>query len=88
MTSETADAYYFWKNIGLSVAQNRITRVNVDGGFASPTNNVDGEGETDLDVEYSGALAPGRQRAGLRRAERDKLELHQRLRSRRVGEHR
>ena len=54
----TADAFSFWKGIGLSVSSNRITKVNVDGGVTAPSNNVDGEGETDLDVEYSGALAP------------------------------
>jgi len=55
---KTSDAYLFWKSIGLSVNQNRITKVDVDGGIESPYNNPDGEGETDLDTEYSGALAP------------------------------
>jgi kumamolisin len=54
-----SDAYLFWKQIGLNVAQTRITKVNVDGGVTAPTNNPDGEGETDLDVEQSGAIAPG-----------------------------
>ncbi len=52
------DAFSFWKGIGLTVDLNRITKVNVDGGFTAPSNNPGGEGETDLDVEYSGALAP------------------------------
>ena len=52
-----ADAYTFWKGIGLSVSQTRITTVDVDGGTLGPI-NPDGEGETDLDTEYSGALAP------------------------------
>ena len=52
-----ADAYTFWKGIGLSVSQTRITTVDVDGGTIGPI-DPDGEGETDLDVEYSGALAP------------------------------
>ena len=55
---DTADAFSFWKGIGLNVSSNRITKVNVDGGFTAPSNNPGGEGETDLDVEYSGALAP------------------------------
>jgi kumamolisin len=53
-----ADAYLFWKLIGLKVSQTRITKVDVDGGVSAPTNNLDGEGETDIDVEQSGALAP------------------------------
>ncbi len=52
-----ADAYAFWKGIGLSVSQTRITKVDVDGGTLVPL-DPDGEGETDLDTEYSGALAP------------------------------
>ena len=53
----TADAYTFWKAIGLSVSPTRITKVDVDGGTQVPL-DPDGEGETDLDTEYSGALAP------------------------------
>jgi kumamolisin len=53
-----ADAYLFWKLIGLKVSQTRITKVSVDGGVTASTNNLDGEGETDIDVEESGALAP------------------------------
>ena len=55
----TADAYSFWKQIGLNVSQSRITKVSVDGGETASTNNADGEGETDLDVEQSGGIAPG-----------------------------
>ena len=55
---ETSDAYAFWKAIGLNVSQSRITKVNVDGGETAVTNNPDGEGETDLDVEQSGSIAP------------------------------
>ncbi len=54
----TADAYSFWQNIGLNVSQSRITKVNVDGGETASSNNPGGEGETDIDVEYSGSLAP------------------------------
>lgn len=55
---DPSDAFLFWKGIGLKVNGNRITKVNVDGGFTAASNNQNGEGETDLDVEYSGALAP------------------------------
>lgn len=55
---KTSDAYLFWKSIGLDVSQTRITKVDVDGGIEATSNNADGEGETDLDTEYSGALAP------------------------------
>ena len=60
-TFDPADAYTFWKQIGLTVSPTRITKVNVDGGESATSNNADGEGETDLDVEYSGALAPAAQ---------------------------
>ncbi len=53
-----ADAFSFWSKTGLSVSPTRITKVDVDGGTTAATNNLDGEGETDLDVEYSGAIAP------------------------------
>ncbi len=54
----SADAYAFWKQIGLNVSQTRVTKVEIDGGLTASTNNIDGEGETDLDVEQSGAIAP------------------------------
>ena len=53
-----ADAYAFWKGIGLSVSQTRLSIVDVDGGTLIPANENLGEGESDLDTEYSGALAP------------------------------
>ena len=53
-----ADAYAFWSAIGLTVAQNRITTVNVDGGTDIAPSDALGEGETDIDVEESGGLAP------------------------------
>ena len=53
-----ADAYSFWSQIGLDVSQSRVTKVDVDGGVEAAGNNADGEGETDLDVEESGAIAP------------------------------
>lgn len=50
---------YFWKNIAHVPASGRsLTVVNVDGGPGGPS-DASGSGETDLDVEQSGALAPG-----------------------------
>ena len=54
-----SDAYLFWREIGLKVSQTRITTVNVDGGTTIAPSDAAGEGETDLDVEESGAIAPG-----------------------------
>ncbi len=53
-----SDAYSFWQQIGLTVNQSRVTLVNVDGGLTASTNNADGEGETDIDVQESGSIAP------------------------------
>jgi subtilase family serine protease len=50
------DAYVYWSDIGLPVKPNRITKVPVDGG--GPLSGPDGSGETSLDVEQSGGLAP------------------------------
>jgi kumamolisin len=50
---------YFWKNIAKIPATSRTVTVdNVDGGPGAPSDFA-GTGETDLDVEQSGALAPG-----------------------------
>jgi len=51
-----ADAYAYWTAIGLPVKPNRITQVHVDGG--GPLGGPQGSGETSLDVEQSGGLAP------------------------------
>ncbi|GAA0889744.1 S53 family peptidase [Rhodanobacter soli] len=51
-----ADAYAYWSAIGLPVKPNRITQVHVDGG--GPLSGPAGSGETSLDVEQSGGLAP------------------------------
>ncbi len=51
------DAYQYWSQIGLSVKPNRITQVHVDGG--GELSSDAGSGETSLDVEQSGGLAPG-----------------------------
>ena len=50
---------YFWtKILGLPTTSRTVTVTNVDGGPGAPS-DVAGTGETDLDVEQSGALAPG-----------------------------
>ncbi|WP_426702295.1 S53 family peptidase [Rhodanobacter sp. Col0626] len=51
-----ADAYSYWSTIGLGVKPNRITQVHVDGG--GPLGSAAGSGETSLDVEQSGGVAP------------------------------
>ncbi len=49
---------YFWTNIADIPPSNRTLTVdNVDGGPGAPS-NAGGTGETDLDVEQSGAVAP------------------------------
>jgi subtilase family serine protease len=50
------DAYQYWNMIGLTVKANRITQVHVDGGGVVSADA--GSGETTLDVEQSGGLAP------------------------------
>jgi kumamolisin len=50
------DAYAYWSLIDLDVLPNRITQVHVDGGGDLSANA--GSGETSLDVEQSGGLAP------------------------------
>jgi subtilase family serine protease len=50
---------YFWTNIAKIPATGRtLTINNVDGGPGAPS-DAGGSGESDLDVEQSGALAPG-----------------------------
>ncbi len=52
------DAYAYWKAYGIKVpSKNRISLINVDGGAGTPSLNA-GSGETTLDVEQSGSLAP------------------------------
>ena len=53
-----SDAYTYWKSIGLHVNQNRIRQINVAGGDGAPSDDA-GSGETTLDVEQSGGIAPG-----------------------------
>ncbi|HEY2432841.1 MAG TPA: S53 family peptidase [Vicinamibacterales bacterium] len=52
-----ADAYTYWNLIGLAVPANRITQIRVDGGAELSADA--GSGETSLDVEQAGGLAPG-----------------------------
>jgi kumamolisin len=55
---DPATPEFFWNNIlHISTKANRISLINVDGG-AGPVSDVAGSGETTLDVEQSGALAP------------------------------
>ena len=51
-----ADAESYWSSIGLVTKPNRITQVHVDGG--ADFGAAAGSGETSLDVEQSGGLAP------------------------------
>lgn len=51
-----SDAYAYWNAIGLNVSPTRITQVHVDGGGDLSANA--GSGETTLDVQQSGGLAP------------------------------
>ncbi|TCV92743.1 subtilase family protein [Luteibacter rhizovicinus] len=50
------DAYDYWSLIGLTTKPGRITQVHVDGGGV--ISSAAGSGETSLDVEQSGGLAP------------------------------
>ena len=52
-----SDAYYYWNLVGLTVNEDRIKVVKVDGG--APYGEADGTGETSLDVEQSGGVAAG-----------------------------
>jgi kumamolisin len=54
---DPADAFTYWDAIGLSVDPNRITQIHVDGGGELSADA--GSGETCLDVQQSGGLAPG-----------------------------
>jgi subtilase family serine protease len=55
---DPATTEFFWSNVlGISTKANRITLDNVDGG-SGPVSDASGSGETTLDVEQSGALAP------------------------------
>src|ERR1700735_3879801 len=49
---------YFWSNIADVNRTGSLTIDNVDGGPGAPSADS-GSGETDIDIEQSGALAPG-----------------------------
>jgi subtilase family serine protease len=53
-----SDAFAYWSAVGLSVDANRLSIVNIDGGPGAPS-DASGSGETTLDVEQSGGVAPG-----------------------------
>ena len=57
---DQSDAYTYWSQLGLGVSPIRITDIVVDGG-ALPADGPgsEGSGETTLDVEQSGGVAPG-----------------------------
>ena len=56
---ETSDATTFWKDVGVAVAPDHLTKIDVDGGTDSTTAYSDGDPlESDLDVQQSGAIAP------------------------------
>lgn len=49
---------YFWSNIvHLASTARKVTTENIDGGSGAPS-DASGSGETDLDVEQSGGIAP------------------------------
>ena len=55
---DTGAPQFFWKNIlGVKPSGRTVTVTNVDGGPGAPS-DASGTGETDLDAEQSGALAP------------------------------
>jgi kumamolisin len=54
-----SDARFFWKHVlHIKTRSHKIKLVNVDGGAGKVSNDA-GSGETTLDVEQSGAIAPG-----------------------------
>lgn len=53
-----SDVFGYWNSLGLKTNPNRITIVNVDGG-SGPISDDAGSGETTVDVEQSGGIAPG-----------------------------
>ncbi len=57
---DQSDAYAYWNQLGLAVSPTRITDIAVDGGpLPADGPGSDGSGETTLDIEQSGGVAPG-----------------------------
>ena len=56
---KTSDTLSFWKGIGVNASASRLSVVNVDGGTTVAPSDALGEGETDIDTQESGGLAPG-----------------------------
>jgi kumamolisin len=54
----TAPSYYWQNVVGLPATGRSVTVQNIDGGPGAPS-DANGSGETDLDVEQSGGVAPG-----------------------------
>ena len=55
-----SDAYAYWSQLGINTSATRIVDILVDGGpLAADGPDSDGAGETTLDVQQSGGLAPG-----------------------------
>jgi len=55
-----SDAYNYWAQLGLTVSPTRIVDIAVDGGpLPADGPGSDGAGETTLDVQQSGGVAPG-----------------------------
>ena len=52
-----SDAFKYWKAVDLTVSASRITQVKVDGGSGAISDEA-GSGESTLDVEQSGGVAP------------------------------
>jgi subtilase family serine protease len=52
-----SDAYTYWYAAGIKVPAKRVRVYNVDGGAGPPSDDA-GSGETTLDVEQSGGVAP------------------------------
>jgi kumamolisin len=53
-----SDVFAYWSALGLSVNPHRLKTVLVDGGPGAPS-DASGSGETTLDIEQSGGIAPG-----------------------------
>jgi subtilase family serine protease len=57
-TVDSGAPQYFWSNLANVHRTGTLTYDNVDGGAGAPSYDA-GTGETDLDIEQSGSIAPG-----------------------------